>query len=310
MLNPSGRVVVIGAGNVGASIAYSILNQEIAHEILILDIAEEMAKAQVLDMQDASNFTHGVSVKYADYKDIDDGDIVVITCGAAQKEGQTRTELLGINAKIIRDVISKIKTTRKNVYVCMVTNPVDVLAYIAVKESGLPEAQVFGSGTILDTSRLKGAIGRDAHVNSNNVHAYIMGEHGDTSLPVLSSGNIANMPLDTFVKLNDQYYTDIAGKIRNTAYEIIKGKKATYYGIGNAVASICKTIIRNENKIYPLSVILKGQYNAKDVSIGVPVMLNSDGYKIVGEVPLNDLERNLFDESVKTVKANIQAANA
>ncbi|MEO6729456.1 MAG: L-lactate dehydrogenase [Candidatus Dojkabacteria bacterium] len=309
MSNPSGRVVVIGAGNVGASIAYSILNQEIAYEILMLDIAEEMAKAQVLDMVDASNFTHGVSIKYAEYKDINDGDIVVITCGAAQKEGQTRTELLGINAKIIRDVISKIKATKKDVYICMVTNPVDVLAYIAVKESGLPASQVFGSGTILDTSRVKGAIAKEANVNANNVHAYIMGEHGDTSFPVLSSGNIANMPLESFVKLNTQYYTDIAEKVRNTAYEIIKGKKATYYGIGNAVASICKSIIRNENKIYPLSVMLNGEYGVRDVSIGVPVMLNSNGFKIVGEVPLNEMERKAFEHSVETVKANIKSAN-
>lgn len=308
-MNPSGRVAVIGAGNVGSSIAYSILNQEIAHEILIIDIAEDMARAQVLDMQDASNFTHGVSVKYSNYDELDDGDIVVITCGVAQKEGQTRTELLAINAKIIRDVISKIKETKKNVYICMVSNPVDVLAYIAVNESGLPKSQVFGSGTILDTSRLRGAISRAANLNSNNVHAYIMGEHGDSSFPVLSSGNIANIPLEKFVPLNEAYYDEISSKVRNSAYEIIKGKKATYYGIGNAVAAICKTIIRNENKIYPLSVMLEGEYGYNDVSIGVPVMLNSQGYKIVGEVPLNKLEKEMFDKSVEVIKQNIKETN-
>jgi L-lactate dehydrogenase len=305
-INPSHRVAIIGAGNVGASIAYSILNQEITKEILIMDIAEDLAKAQVLDMQDASNFTHGVKVTFANYDDLEDGDVVVITCGAAQKEGQTRVELLGINTKIIRDVISKIKKTKKTVYIIMVTNPVDVLTYIAATESGLPEGMVFGSGTYLDTARLRNTLSKKLDLNGSNIHAYIIGEHGDTSLPVLSSCNIGGMPLEKFITIDKEFYKNVAQEVRDTAYEIIKGKKSTYYGIGSAIAKIVKAIIRNEKKIIPLSVILNGEYGYKDVCIGVPAKISSKGVEVIGEIGLNKEESNMFKTSVDFVKENIK----
>jgi L-lactate dehydrogenase len=305
-LLPSGRVVIVGAGNVGSSIAYSILNQEIAKSILIIDIAEDLAKAQVLDLQDAAKFTHGVNVKYASYSDLEDGDIVVITCGAAQKEGQTRLDLLQINAKIIRSVISEIKNSGKDVYICMVTNPVDVLTFIAKKESGLEESQVFGSGTYLDSARLRVAIAKELNVNPTNVHANILGEHGDSSFPVLSSANIASIPLGELVTLNDEYYNTLAKKVRDTAYEIIKGKNATYYGIGSGVAKIVKAIMRDEDLILPLSVEPKGQYGLKDLAIGLPVRLGAEGYRFIGEVSLSDKEKEMLNASANVLKENIK----
>lgn len=303
---PSQRVVVIGAGNVGSSIAYSILNQEIAKEIVIIDIAEGLAKAQVLDMQDASNFTYGVKVTYAGYDCLEDGDVVVVTCGAAQKEGQTRVDLLNINAKIIRDVVGKIKATGKQVYIVMVTNPVDVLTYIAVTESGLPKGMVFGSGTFLDTARLRNILSKKLDLNGSNIHAHIIGEHGDTSLPVLSSTNIGGIALDSFLKIDADFYKQIAQEVRDSAYEIIKGKNATYYGIGSAIAKIVKSIIRDEKRIIPLSVMLEGQYGYDGVCIGVPAKLSSSGAEIIGEICLNEDETKMFKASVDYVKENIK----
>lgn len=294
----TGRVVVIGAGMVGSSIAYSILNQQIARELVIVDIAEELAKAHVLDMQDASQFTAGTRVKYGTYADLEDGDIVVITCGAAQKEGQTRQDLLKINANIIRSVIKSIKETGKKVFIVMVTNPVDIMTYIAVKESGLPEHMVFGSGTYLDTGRLRMAIAEKLGVNHNNIHAYILGEHGDTSFPLLSNANVSGMDLAGLMDVDDSLYAELMDKVRAKAYEIIQGKKATYFGIGNAVSVIVRAIIRDEHRVMPLSVMLEGQYNQKDICIGLPAKVSGKGYEIIGEVKFNDKEKELFGKSV------------
>lgn len=302
---PSGRVVVVGSGMVGASSAYAVLIQEVSKEILLIDIAEELAQANVLDMNDAANFTNGVGVQYGHYSDLVDGDIVVITAGAAQKEGQTRLDLLNINAKIIRDIINQIKLTGKKVFILMVTNPVDVLTYIAATESGLPEGMVFGSGTFLDTARLRGLIHQDLNVNPINVHVYILGEHGDSSFPVLSSATIGGTRLANLVDINDDYRSELTNRVREKAYKIIQGKKATYYGIGAAVAKICRAIIRNENRIVPLSVTLNGEYGLSNVAIGVPAVLGANGVKVFKEITLDDLEKEQLAKSANIIKDSI-----
>ena len=304
-MNPSQRVAVVGAGNVGASIAYSILNQGIATDILIIDIIESFAKAQVIDLQDAANFTKGSKVSYAQYSDLLDGDVVVITCGVPQKEGQSRVELLGINAKIIREVIGKIKATGKKVYIVMVSNPVDVLTYIAVNEAGLPAGMVFGSGTYLDTGRLRKTISQELSIDSTNIHAYTVGEHGDTSFPVLSCATVGGIPLNQILNVDAAFYTKITQQVRDEAYKIIEGKKSTYYGIGTAVAKIVRAIIRNEQVIIPLSVNLNGAYGQKDVCFGIPVKVDNSGVKIVGELPLNDQEQELLQKSADYIRENI-----
>lgn len=303
---PSQRVAIIGAGNVGASCAYSILSQQIAKEIIVMDIAVDLAKAQVLDMEDSTNFTEGVKISYGEYRDLMDGDIVVITCGAAQKEGQTRLELLQINAKIIRSVLSEIKKTNKKVYIVMVTNPVDVLTYIAIKESGLDVKYVFGSGTNLDSARLKIELSKLLEVNPKDINAYILGEHGDSSFPALSSANVRGVKLSDLKKLDDKFKKDTAESIRQKAYKIIEGKKATYYGIGSSIAEICKVIIRDEKKILPLSTLVNGEYGVKDVSLSVPVQLSSDGTKIYEGLSLNEEEQTLLNTSAKVLQDNIK----
>ncbi len=302
---PTGRVVLVGAGMVGSSVAYSILNQQIAKELVIIDIAEELAKAHVLDMQDAAQFTAGTDIQNGNYNSLEDGDVVVITCGAAQKDGQTRQDLLKINAGIIRSVIKSIRESQKQVFIVMVTNPVDIMTYIAVTESGLPENMVFGSGTFLDTGRLRLAIAEKVDVNTNSIHAYILGEHGDTSFPLLSNATVSGIDLAELLKVDDSLYEDLLTKVIAKAYQIIQGKKASYFGIGNATAVIVKAILRNEKRVLPMSVMLKGEYGFQDVCIGIPVKLSASGYEIIAEVKFNEKERELFEKSVKYIKQHI-----
>jgi len=304
-VTPSGRVVVIGAGMVGSTAAYTMVVQETAKAVLLIDIAEDLAKANVLDMHDAANFTNGVEVLYATYSDLKDGDIIVVTAGAAQKDGQTRLDLLTINAKIIRDIVSKIKETKKSVFILMITNPVDVLTYIAATESGLPNGMVFGSGTFLDTARLRGLIHEDLNVNPINVHAYILGEHGDSSFPALSSANIGGVKLSEIITVDEAYRETVKSRVREMAYKIIEGKKATYFGIGAAVSRICRAIIRDEHRIMPLSVVLNGEYGLEGVAIGVPTKLSSGGAEIYKEVPLDIGEKQHLSESAKIIKDSI-----
>lgn len=305
-LNPTGRVVVIGVGMVGSSIAYAILNQEIAKQIVIIDIAEDLAKGHVLDMQDASQFTNGTKVQHGNYSDMQDGDVVVITCGVAQKEDQTRQDLIKINAGVIRDVIKNIRETKKQVYIVMVTNPVDIMTYIAVTESGLPGHMVFGSGTYLDTGRLRLAIGNKVKANAHSIHAYILGEHGDTSFALLSNSSVAGIGINKLISVDEALYEELIQAVRGKAYEIIKRKKATYFGIGNAVAVIVRSIIRDEEVVIPVSVMLNDNYGQNDLCIGVPAKVSSRGAEIIGEVSFNQIEQSLFIKSANYLKEQLQ----
>lgn len=309
-IRPSGNIIIIGAGNVGSSVAFNLVSEEIANQITIIDIAKEMAQAQAADLLDASNFSSGTVVQEGGYECVQDGDIVVITCGAAQKEGQTRLDLIHINAKIIRSVLKSLRETGKNVYIIMVTNPVDVLTRIAINESGLPENQVFGSGTYLDTGRLRISLSKKFELSSRSVHAYIMGEHGDSSFPALSKANIGGIPLDNFLPVDNQTYSQIAQEVRDQAYKIISAKGATYFGIGAAIGELCRIIIRNERHIVALSVMAHGYYGQSDVCFGMPVALGSKGIEFVGEIKLNELEKEMLAKSARILKENFNAVSS
>ncbi len=301
-LKPSGNVVVVGAGNVGASIAFSLVSEEIANEILIIDIAHDLARGQVADLQDASDFSFGTMVNQGDYTDLKDGDIVVITAGAAQKDGQTRLDLLQINVKIMRSILSQIKATNKNLFLIIVSNPVDILTQLAIEESGLSESQVFGSGTYLDTGRLRVHLSKKLGVNPHSVHAYVMGEHGNSSFPVLSKASIGGIPLEKFMDIENQAYEQIAETVRKRAYEIIADKQSTNYGIGAAVGELCRIILRNEKRILAISTMAHGYYGQENVCFGMPVRLGSDGVKFLGEISLNNHEKKMLDKSCELLK--------
>jgi L-lactate dehydrogenase len=304
-LRPSNRVVIIGAGMVGATSAYAILIEDIAQEILLIDTHTELAEAQVLDLEDAASFSQGTGIINGNYSDLKDGDIVVVTAGAAQKEGQSRSELLQINAGILNSIIEQLNATGKGLFVLLVTNPVDVLTYLAVKKLNQPRSRIFGSGTTLDTARLKAAISKITEINAHNVHAFILGEHGDTSFPVLSQATVGGVKVVNFPGIDQAKLDNLAGTVRERAYQIIAGKKSTYYGIGAAVARICKAIINDENRVFTLSVFLDGQYGVQDVCVGIPVQVSSEGYAHIGEIHLNEQEMQQFQQSAQAIKANI-----
>lgn len=305
-MKPSGKVVVIGAGNVGTSIAYALLNQSVTNRIQILDIAQDLESAQVLDLKHAASFTNFCSVSEGDYSKLEDGDIVVITAGAAQKDDQTRLDLLNINIKILQSILDEIKNTQKQVYVILVTNPVDVLTHFATQElDHLPKGLVFGSGTHLDSGRLRTVIGEEIGTNPRNVHSYILGEHGDSSFPFLSRSTVGGVLLNEVIELNHEKREELMQKVRQAAYEVIKGKGATYLGIGAAIADICRSILRGEGRIFPLSVELENYLGFTDVSISIPVRLDQDGYHIDREVRFDEPEMQLFSNSVNILKESI-----
>lgn len=307
-LKPSNRVVVVGAGMVGSTSAYALLLEEVAREILLIDIAEDLAKAHVLDLQDAASFSRGVDVNFATYENLEDGDIVVITAGAAQKDGQTRMDLIGINKNIMSNIFESINAQNKQLYIMMVTNPVDVLTYQAIKELKQPAHRIFGSGTTLDTARLRTGLAHLTKMNPHNIHANILGEHGDTSFPASSNATAGGMKLQNVPGLEQEKISDLKQLVRDRAYRIIEGKKSTYFGIGASVANICKSILRNENKFFPLSVLMQGYYGLEDVCLSVPVQVGDQGYNFVGEIHLSETELTQLTASGDAIKQVISEA--
>ncbi len=299
--------MIVGAGNVGISIAYSLVTHEIVNQVGIYDINTNLALGQVYDLQDASSFFSSTKVSFMDYKDLHDGDIVVIACGKAQNPSQTRIDLLNDNIKIAKSVFNQINQTNKNVYVIVVTNPVDIITYFACKELNLPEGKVFGSGTVLDSARLRYLISEQLNVNPIDVTAFVVGEHGDTSFPVLSNANIGGINIDNFININKEYYREVNEKVRNRAYEIISLKGYTQFGIGVAVSQMIRSIVRNENKIFTLSVPVKGQYNLNDLVISIPVQLNYQGFNYVKDLVFNEEESDMFYRSAIHIKESINS---
>jgi L-lactate dehydrogenase len=302
------KVFIIGAGGmVGASAAYAIAIREIAREIILIDIAEDLVEGQAMDINHATAYTNGVHVRTGDYSEIEENDLVVITSGAAQKPGQTRLELVEINTKIIKDVISKVMQSGKQVYILVVANPVDVLTYVALKESGLSKERVFGTGTTLDTARLRVILSQKLNVSQRHVHGYILGEHGDSSFPALSALNIAGIDIHNFPGFSADIIANIEKEIRESAYKIIEAKKSTYYGIGNVVASIVESHKKDNKNILPVCSLLEGEYGLFDTVLGVPTMVTSRGVKIIDHYPLTDEEQEKLRRSAEIIKEVIRS---
>lgn len=300
--------IIGGGGMVGATAAQALAIKEIVHDIVLVDVAEDLVQGQAMDINHATAYTSGVRVRVGDYDEIKENDIVVIASGAAQKPGQTRLELADINVAITRDVVRKVMAQGKPVYILMVANPVDVLTYVALKESGLPKERVFGSGTSLDTARLRVAIADEAGVSQSHVHAYVLGEHGDSSFPALSNATISGIGLADFPGIKAELKETIAGDIRQAAYKIIEAKKSTYYGIGNVVAKIVEALLRDTASILPVCSLAEGEYGLQDVVIGLPTKVSSRGVEILDHYPLNEAEMSLLQESAGVVKEAITRA--
>ncbi len=299
------KVVLIGTGAVGSSYAFALMNQGISNELVLIDLNEEKTKGDVMDLD------HGVvyapspmNITFGSYEDCQDAAIVVICAGAAQKPGETRLDLVHKNVKIFESIVGKVMESGFNGIFLVATNPVDILSYATWKYSGLQKERVIGSGTILDSARFRFLLGQEFNAAPTSVHAYIIGEHGDSQLPVWSSANVSSIPVSP--KLTDERKAEIAVQVRDAAYKIIEAKGATYYGIAMGLAKITKAILQDHQITLPVGSLLEGEYGHHDVYIGVPTVLNRAGAKTVLELSLNEQEQAQFDRSVKTLK-EIQA---
>lgn len=297
------KVFVVGAGGmVGATAAQALAIKEVVHDIILIDVATDLVHGQAMDISHATAFTDGVHVRTGDYSDIAKDDIVVITCGIAQKPGQSRLELLGINAKIIRDVVGKIMAQGEPVYILMVANPVDILTHVALEASGLPKERIFGTGTTLDTARLRVALAESLHMSQKEIQAYILGEHGDSSFPALSAATVGGVPLAKFPGFKPKMVENIDHEIRSSAYKIIETKKSTYYGIGLVVAEIVGAMVKNRASIFPVCSLIEGEYGLNDVVLGLPSLVNNRGAKVIDNYPLSDKEKSQLKTSAEIIK--------
>ena len=296
------KVVIVGAGGmVGASTAYALALRSVVEEIVLIDRSEDMAWGQAADINDAMGLDRSVSVRLGTYDDIATDDIVVISAGAPQQPGQTRMELLGVNVGIMRDIIQNIMKNGAQPYLVVVSNPVDVMTYVALKESGLPKNRVMGTGTTLDTSRLKSLIADGLGVNSRDVDAYILGEHGDSSFSTIETAQIGEIPLREYPGYTDELVENVEQKIRDRAYRIIETKKSTYFAIGFVVSKIVSALRQANSTIYPVCSLVEGEYGIDNVVLGLPSTLSRDGVKILAGYPLTDREREALHASAGVV---------
>ena len=295
------KIVLVGTGFVGMSMAYSLLNQGGINELVLIDVLKEKAEGEAMDL------AHGIScapndikIKAGDYDECKDASIVVITAGLAQKPGQTRLELATANAKIMKEITENVVNSGFKGIFLIASNPVDLMTYVVKKVSGFPASKVIGSGTVLDTSRLRYLIGKYLEVSSKNVHAYIMGEHGDSSFVPWKHAYIGCKKMLDIMKDNNHDVDDlnkIYTEVQQAAYEIINRKKATYYGIGLGLTKIIKAILNDQNEIMTVSTYLNGEYGQKDLYIGVPTILNEKGAREIIQLNLEGEEKEKFEHS-------------
>lgn len=304
------KIILIGDGAVGSSYAYALVNQNIGQELGIIDVNKDKAEGDVMDLESALAFTAPKKLYVADYADCHDADLVVYTAGASQKPGETRLDLTEKNLRITKDVVEKVMASGFNGIFLVATNPVDILTYAVYKLSGLPSNQVIGSGTSLDSARFRQAVANLLDVDVRNVHGYIIGEHGDTEFPVWSHANVAGLQINEWLKNNpdtdEEALVNIFFSVRDAAYEIIKRKGATFYGIGVSLARITRAILSNENAVLPLSVYLEGEYGQNDIYIGSPAIVNRNGIERIVEIPLNDSEKEKMKHSADVIRKHLK----
>ena len=300
------KVMLVGDGAVGSSYAYAMALQGIAEEFGIIDVVKERTEGDALDLLDATGYTYPKKIYSAEYSDCKDADLVVITAGAPQKPGETRLDLVNKNLRILSTIVKPVVESGFQGIFLVAANPVDILTYATWKFSGFPKERVLGSGTSLDTARLRVAMADLTGIKDpRSMHAYIMGEHGDSEFAAYSSASIGSLPFLDWAKEHDvskETLEKIEDDVRNKAYEIINKKGATFYGVAAALARISKAILRDEDTVLPVSAYMDGQYGIDDVYIGTPAVVCADGIKQVIEVPLNEEEQTKMTESAKTLK--------
>ncbi|MBQ9458174.1 MAG: L-lactate dehydrogenase [Bacilli bacterium] len=305
------KAAIIGCGFVGSASAFALMDKKLFSELVLIDANREKAEGEAMDLSHGLPYLYPMKVYAGGYEDLKDAAVIVITAGASQKPGETRLDLIHKNVGIMKSIIGEIKKVGVEGILLIVANPVDILTHVALKESGLPTNRVFGSGTVLDTARFKYLLSERLNVDARNVHAVVIGEHGDSELCVWSVANISGIPLSDFAELRgithhevemERIYTEV----RDSAYEIIARKGATYYGIARAVARICSCIVNNENTMLPVSVELNGTYGLSGLALSIPSLVGINGVEKVLELPLNVREKRQLKESADALTKVIQ----
>lgn len=305
-VNPR-KAAVIGCGFVGSATAFTLMQSRLFSELVLLDVNMEKADGEAKDIAHGIPFAGQMKIYAGTYDDAADAAIIIITAGANQKPGETRLDLVQKNTAIYQSIIPEIVKRDFGGILLIVSNPVDILTYVALKLSGLPEKRVLGSGTVLDTTRLKYALGEHLGVDSRSVHSFIIGEHGDSEIAAWSSTNVSGIPLNEFCEMRGHFNHDaamdaIAEKVKNSAYEIISKKQATYYGIAMSVKRICECIVRNERSILPVSAMMHGEYGIEDITLSMPAIVGIGGVETHVPIALSEEEAEKLVESAKKLK--------
>ena len=307
MINPR-KVAVVGCGFVGSSIAFSLMQRGLFSELVLIDANQAKAEGEAMDLGHGLPYTAAMDIYAGSYQDAADCSLIIITAGANQKPGETRLDLIGKNVAILKSILPQITAVGFEGILLLVSNPVDVLTYPAHRLSGSPPRRVIGSGTVLDTARLKYQLGRHLDVDSRSVHAVIIGEHGDSELAVWSGANVSGIDLNHFCELRGHFdhqgsMQRIYESVRDSAYQIIERKGATYYGIAMAVARIAECIVKDEHAVLPISVEPEGEYGLSGLALSLPSVVGKNGVEKVLEIPLSPEESAaLLDSALQLQK--------
>jgi len=306
------KVGVVGTGLVGSSFAYALMQRGIASELVLVDANAEKAVGEMMDLNHGLSFTKPMKISAGNYSDLSGARVVVITAGTSQKPGESRLDLLARNAAIFRSIIPQVVKHNPNGIILITTNPVDILTYISLKESGLSPAKVFGSGTILDTSRFRFLLGQFYEVDTRSVHAYIVGEHGDSEIPLWSMANIGGVRLQEFAPLRNKHYNQdemnkLFVSVRDAAYEIIKRKGATHYAIGLGLLSIVEAILGNYRSVLSISTSMTGQYGVEDICLSLPCVVGVNGVEEILTLSMNEEEEKGFRSSAAKLKTTLES---
>ena len=301
------KAAVIGCGFVGSTIAYTLMQKGTFSELVLIDAVQAKEEGEAMDISHGLPFAHSMDITAGRYEDIADAAVVIITAGANQKPGETRLDLVQKNSRIMKSIVDEIKRVKCEGILLIVSNPVDILTQVALEESGFPKERVIGSGTVLDTARLKYLISQKLDVDSRNVHAFIAGEHGDSELAVWSCANIYGIGLRDFARLRgfDDFSAEmdeIYHAVRDSAYEIIERKGATYYGIGMAAARIAEAIVRDSHTVVPVSVSLNGEYGLSGLCLSIPTIIGNKGAEQVLQINLSEEEEEKLRRSASELK--------
>ena len=296
------KVTIIGAGMVGGATAFGLIASDIVECVALIDINKKLAASQVMDLDHSVPFWGYTDVKVGSDKDLSDSRLVIITGGAAQKPGQSRIDLLKNNAQIIKEWLPKIFDRNPEAIVIIVTNPVDILTNIATKMYPKKKNQIFGSGTILDTARFRHLLGEKMKVNPKSVHAYIIGEHGDSEVPLWSTATVGGTPIDRFAKISSLEKKEIFEKAKNAAYAIIEGKQATYFAIAAGLVKLAKAILYDKRPVYAVSHPVNGRYAINNASLSLPAVIGAAGILKIVDIDMSAQEKSLLRLSAKKLQ--------